>query len=68
MYPEILHHIERLQTELANAGQSSRIAPVVAAVAQIAAELRTTVPGGHPIPNRDPLPNGRNTPEFIQSC
>jgi len=68
MYPEILHHIERLQTELANAGQSSRIAPVMAAVAQIAAELRTAVPGGHPIPGHHPLPNGRNTPDFLQRC
>jgi hypothetical protein len=66
MYPEILHHIERLQTELANAGPSSRIAPVLAAVAQIAAELRSTVPGGHPIPGHGPLPNGRNTPDFLQ--
>jgi hypothetical protein len=66
MYPDILHQIERLQTELANAGPSSRIAPVLAAVAQIAADLRSVPPAGGLISEHRPLPNGRDTPDFLQ--
>jgi hypothetical protein len=66
MYPDILHQIERLQTELANAGPSSRIAPVLAAVAQIAADLRNVAPTFGLISGHVPLPNGGNTPDFLQ--
>jgi hypothetical protein len=66
MYPDILHEIERLQTELANAGPASRIAPVLDAVARIAADLRGATPAISLILEQSPLPNGRNTPDFLQ--
>lgn len=66
MYSDILHQIERLQIELANAGPSSRIAPVLAAVAQIAADLRNASPTFGLIPEHSSLSNGGKSPDFLQ--